>query len=121
MNIIVTNSDNTIQFAILDSEGTPIDPTGVDVVNIEIAIYQRKEVVLQKFSKTDGTVIVDDAAGGLVSLSLDKLNLKGISTKRVYGELVLILTNASFANNQQRIVLTDIIIGDVKPSVLSGS
>lgn len=121
MNIITTNSDNTIQFSLLDSEGAAIDPTSEDVQDVIIAIYQNKDVVLQKFSLEAGTVIVDDAVNGLVSANVDKANLKGIFKKRIYGELVLVLNNNNFAGNSQRIVITDIVIADVKESVLNGN
>lgn len=110
--IISSNSDNVIELTLTDENGDPINPTGLQ--GIEVAVYQKREVVLQKWD----SVTTTDGANGKCEVYLDKANLKGISGKRLFLEVAIEVTNSNFADNVQRMVATDIPLADVALSVL---
>ena len=110
--LIPSNSDQIIKVRVKGDDGNYIDMTTVSVI---AAVYQKKESVLQKWSDSD---IQRVSPLGTIEFYLDRANLKTIAGKRMFLELVVILTNSDFKNNEQRLVATDIPLADVVLSVL---
>ena len=110
--VISSKSDNVIRITLTDSAGDAIDPSGL--ASIEIGVYQKREVVLQKWE----SVTVVDGANGICEVYLDKANLGKIEGKRMFIEVAIGVTNANFEDNIQRMVATDIALCDIALSVL---
>lgn len=102
MSQIGTNKDIPITIYIKDSTGVAIDTDGFDV-DIEVAIYQKKDNVIQLFKLSEGEVEVIDAGDGEILVRLDRVNTAKINTANpLFVEVVPISADANFEGGIRR-------------------
>lgn len=102
MSQIGTNKDIPIQITLTDSDGVAINVNQFDV-DIEVAIYQKRENVIQLFKQSDDQVETISASGGQIRVRLDRVNTEKINTLNpLYLEVVPISTDANFEDGIRR-------------------
>lgn len=114
--IIVTNSDNVIELTITDSAGNPIDLAEVD--DVEVAVYCRKENIIQHWKQSLNQVTIVDAPNGIINVVLDRANTSTLSPNRLYAEIVVKIPDVRFESGYQLMIESDIAIADIINSAI---
>jgi len=114
--IIYKGADEVINITITDADGNAIPIS--DLEEIIVSIYQVKETVIQQWLLSDNSLVVVDDAGGIVQANFDRDNSDTIPLKRLYLEVVAELANTDFESNTQRMIVSDIVLADLKNSVV---
>lgn len=102
MNQIGTNKDIPIQITIKDEQGQPIDIDTFDE-DIEVAVYQRRDNVIQFFKQSEGQVETIVAADGNIMIKIDRVNTAKINTLNpLYVEVVPVSADSDYEDGIRR-------------------
>lgn len=113
---IYKGADEVINVTITDGDGVAIPISSLS--EVIVSVYQNKETVLQQWKKSDGSLVTVSSSGGIVQANLDRNNTNAIPLKRLFLEVVAELANTDFASNKQRMIVSDIVLADLKNSVV---
>lgn len=114
MSVIVENSDVTINLAVKQSDGTTAyNLTGAEV---RVAVYQNRQSIIRLFEDSEVTRV--SAAGGTITVYLDRANINGLPAKKLYAEIEVRITDANFSGSEGVLKVTDIELGEIKNSVI---
>lgn len=118
MSQIGTNKDIPIEITIQNSEDVPINISTFDV-DIEVAIYQKRDNIIQFFKQSEGQVETISASGGTIRVRLDRINTAKINTLNpLYIEVVPISEDANFEDGERRWDAITVKLPDVKFSAI---
>lgn len=102
MSQIGTNKDIPITIYIKDSAGTAINTNTFDE-DIEVAIYQKRDNVIQLFKLSESEVEIVSASGGEILVRLDRVNTAKINTANpLFVEVVPVSADADFEGGIRR-------------------
>jgi len=102
MSQIGTNKDIPIEITIKDSAGVVIDVNSFDI-DIEVAIYQKRDNIIQFFKQSEGQVETIVAVNGTIRVRIDRVNTAKINTLNpLYIEVVPVSTDAEFEDGVRR-------------------
>ena len=114
--IIYKGSDEVINITITDADALPIPISDLD--ECIVSVYQTKEDIIQQWTLSSGSLITVDDAAGIVQANLDRDNTTEIPLKRLYMEVVAEIADTNFEANTQRMIVSDIVLADLKNSVV---
>ena len=112
--IIYKGEDKNILITV-QSEGVVMPISNIS--EMIVCVYQNKEEIIQFWKLSDNTLVIIDDANGIVSANLDRDNLDNIPMKRLFLEIAIEFSNASFESGLQRLITSDIVLADLKNSV----
>lgn len=69
------------------------------MADLEITIFVKENVIIQKFVKSLSQITTIVAADGTVKVFVDRKNLRGFGGRKLYAEVKVIITNSSFASS----------------------
>ncbi len=96
---ILIGSDYRLMLAVTDGNGNAVNLTGISRVDLFLQ-YENEAKILKSYSTNDGTLIIDDAANGLLKFYLqraDTLTMK--HNKNVNVSVKAWETDSNFADN----------------------
>lgn len=97
-----TNKDIPILITIKDTDGVVVNINTFDE-DIEVAIYQKRENIIQFFKQSDSQVETVVAANGTIKVYLDRTNTAKINTLNpLFLEVVPISVDANFEDGIRR-------------------
>jgi hypothetical protein len=114
--IIYKGSDEVINITITDADGLAIPIS--DLTECIVSVYQTREDIIQQWLLSDTSLIVVNSASGIVQANLDRDNTTEIPLRRLFMEVVAEITDTNFETNTQRMIVSDIVLADLKNSVL---
>jgi len=114
--IIYKGSDEVINITITDADGVAIPIS--DTEEIIVSVYQTKEDIIQQWKKSDSSLVTVSDVNGIVQANLDRDNTAEIPLRRLYMEVVVEITDTDFETNIQRMIVSDIVLADLKNSVV---
>jgi len=114
--IIYKGSDEVINITITDANGAAIPISNTE--EIIVSVYQTKEDIIQQWLLSDGSLITVSDANGIVQANLDRDNTAEIPLRRLFMEVVVEITDTDFEANAQRMIVSDIVLADLKNSVV---
>lgn len=116
--IITQNSDFVLKVNLTDVEGNAIAISGI--AQIKIAIYQKKENLLQVWDSSQaGQVTTVSDSGGIISVNVDRANIAGLKLERIYAEISVAFTNSNFEYSLQWNTISDIPLCDLLNSAIT--
>lgn len=114
--IIYKGADEVINITLTDADGNPLVVSSLS--EVVVSIYQVKETVIQQWKKSDNTLITVSSSGGIVQANFDRDNSDTVPLKRLYLEVVAQIADANFEGGFQRMIASDIVLADLKNSVV---
>lgn len=113
---IYRGADEVINITLKDSAGDPIVISSLD--DVIVSIYQTKETIIQQFKVSDSSLIITNDNAGIVTANLDRDNTANIPLRRLFIEVVAEISNSDFESGSQRMIISDIVLADLKNSVI---
>jgi 3-dehydroquinate synthase class II len=110
MNQIVIGDDHVMNFT-LNSDGAALDLD--DASEIEVKLYQKKEVILASYKLTENTVEIVDASAGTCKVNVDRASLIKVSQGVLLCQISVGIANVDFEDGLKVSTLTDIILGEL--------
>ena len=112
--VIYKGGDEVISITLTDSDGVAINPN--DCEDIIISVYKQIESIIQSFSLSESSVIIQDADDGIVRVMLDKENTSKVAAGRLLMQVEVLINNTQFGKVQS-FKIADIALCDLKASV----
>lgn len=114
--IIYKGSDEVINITITDADGVAIPIS--DLTECIVSVYQTKEDIIQQWLLSENSLLIVNDSAGIVRANLDRDNTIEIPLRRLYMEVVAEITDTNFETNTQRMIVSDIVLADLKNSVV---
>ena len=114
--IIYKGSDEVINVTITDADGVAIPIS--DLSEVVVSVYQTKEEIIQQWLLSEGSLLVVNDSAGIVQANLELDNTIEIPLKRLFMEVVVEISDTNFETNTQRMIVSDIVLADLKNSVV---
>lgn len=112
---IPKGEDCTLQMTFEDSTGVAVDLDNATEINVKV--YQKKQMILAEFSLTGNTVEIINANTGRANVYVNRESLTQIENGILYGQVSIDITNANFSEGEKRTIVTDIKLGEIVASV----
>jgi len=114
MRELVIGDDHVLNFT-LSNDGTAIDLD--DAAEIEVKLYQKKNVILADYTLTGGAVDIVVANDGTCKVNVDRSSFLSVPPGILYCQITVSMDNVDFEFNRKVSSLTDIILGELVTAV----
>ena len=113
---IVRKGDYVVEFNVKGDDNNPIAISSME--DLEILVYQFPKTIIQRWILSDAEITIENDAGGVVTVNLDRANTKKLNFKidDCKGELIGFFADANFEGGLRREVDTGIELTIVEDS-----